>query len=160
MPDQRDRVLRYLHREEPNYGRAAAKLGPEVIPELLAIVREAEEPLLASKATYLASLIDSPDAWRVVEAAADHPAAEVRVAAAAAVGNLPPASHPAALEDEAGGGVLEQLLKDKDPGVRNYAVKSAAGMQRWERVQAAANDDDEDFVRETARDQLKRGRKP
>jgi HEAT repeat protein len=156
MPDRTD-VLRILQSEEPNYRKAASTLGPEVLPELEQLAR-GPDPLLASKATYLASMIDSPQARRVVEAAAGHEEPEVRVAAAAAVANLTGTSDPAALADDAGGGVLDRLLQDADPGVRKFALKSASSMNLQDRLQSAANSDPEDFVRETARDEI--GRRP
>jgi HEAT repeat protein len=151
MPDRTD-VLRILESEEPDYPKAASTLGPEVLPELERFARGAD-PLLASKATYLASMIDSPQSRRVVEAAARREEPEVRVAAAAAVANLAAgSSDSAALADEAGGGVLDRLLQDPDPGVRKFALKSASSMNLQDRLQSAANSDPAEFVRETARD--------
>jgi hypothetical protein len=152
MPDHTD-VLRILESEEPNYSRAASTLGPEVLPELERLAR-GPDPLLASKATYLASMIDSPDARLVVEAAAVHEDAEVRVAAAAAVANLAITSDPASLADDAGGGVLDRLLNDADPGVRKFALKSASSMDLQDRLQSAADSDPEDFVRDAARNEM------
>ena len=75
-------VRAYLDPEEPNYTAAAAALGPDALPVLEALVQEAD-PLLASKAAYLASLIPDERAARVLEQAAHSRHATVRVAAAA-----------------------------------------------------------------------------
>lgn len=99
--------------EEPDYNKAA-ELGPEALPHLRALVR-APDVMLASKATYLASLIDHADAANVVKEAAQSGDAVVKVAAAAAAANL---SGSDAAE------VLVPLLSDADVGVRKTAVKS------------------------------------
>jgi hypothetical protein len=108
------KVRNLLDVDEPNY-KEAAKLGEKAIPHLETLVREAD-PMLASKATYLASLIQSDRAIEVVKAAAESTDAVVRVAAAAAVRNMP----EAATEE-----VLNPLMSDEDPGVRKAALRAA-----------------------------------
>lgn len=108
-------VLDALNPEEPNY-HIAAKLGPDAIPHLENLVKS-REPMLASKAAYLASLIQDKGAADVLKAAAKHGNPIVRVAAAAGVRNLDPA---AASE------VLTLLKDDQDAGVRKRAMKSVA----------------------------------
>jgi hypothetical protein len=108
-------VREVLDPEEPNYQRGVA-LGPEALPHLDALVT-AGDPMLASKATYLASLIQDARSTDVVEKAARHPEAIVRVAAAAGAPNL------------AGGGesdALRALHNDPDPGVRKVAQSRGA----------------------------------
>src|SRR5688500_13669650 len=85
------RVRAHLEPEEPNYKAAAADLGPEALPILEALV-VGSDPLLASKAAYLASLIPGDEAARVLETASrsDHPT--VRVAAAAGLQKRPDVS--------------------------------------------------------------------
>lgn len=122
MTVQMNDVLQHLEADEPDYRRAASALGPDAIPPLERLAREAE-PLLASKATHLASLIPSPRSRRVVEAAAARDEAEVRVAAAAALRNLP--AQPAGALADRHDGVLERLLHDRDPGVRKFARRTA-----------------------------------
>jgi hypothetical protein len=51
-----EQVLDQLLPDEPDYGGAAERLGPEALPHLENLVR-GEDPLMASKAAYLASLI-------------------------------------------------------------------------------------------------------
>ncbi|MFC6014706.1 HEAT repeat domain-containing protein [Plantactinospora solaniradicis] len=108
-----ERVRAALDPEEPNYP-AAAQLGQEAVPHLEELVR-GEDEMLASKAAYLASLIDAERARAVVSAAAEHPSPVVRVAAAAAARNL---TAPGASE------VLLNLVDDEDVGVRRLARSS------------------------------------
>jgi len=110
------RVRKYLDPEEPNYSAAAAELGAEALPVLAALVQGAD-PLLASKAAYLASLIPDPEADRVMEQAArsEHPT--VRVAAAAGLRSRPDAAIDMAAE----------LIADPDAGVRKVAARTTRG---------------------------------
>jgi hypothetical protein len=103
-----------LDPEEPDYP-AAAKLGPGALPHLESLV-SAGDPMLASKATYLASLIKDARSAAIVEKAARSENAAVRVAAATAASNLPAASATT---------VLLELVADPDPGVRKVARRSA-----------------------------------
>lgn len=84
-------VRKYLDPEEPDYPAAAAALGVEALPVLETLVQRGD-PLLASKAAYLASLIPHEHAARVLEQAAqsDHPT--VRIAAAAGLQRHPEVS--------------------------------------------------------------------
>jgi hypothetical protein len=107
-------VRAVLDPEEPNY-KDAAKLGAPALPHLDALVSSGD-PMLASKATYLASLIKDAKAAKIVEKAARSDVPAVRVAAAAAASNL------ADPED-----VLTRLVADADPGIRKVAMKSAIG---------------------------------
>ncbi|MDX6533477.1 MAG: hypothetical protein QOF68_1221 [Gaiellales bacterium] len=102
-----------LDPEEPDYGNAA-KLGPEALPHLEALV-DSGDTMLASKATYLASLIQGPGSADVVAKAAQSDDAAVRVAAAAAVTNL---------SASAANVVLVELVGDPDAGVRKVAQRS------------------------------------
>jgi hypothetical protein len=102
-----------LDPEEPDY-QEAAKLGPEALPHLEILVNSGDV-MLASKATYLASLIQGPNSAKIVETAAHSDNPVVRVAAAAAAANL---------SATAAGGVLVDLVGDPDPGVRKVARAS------------------------------------
>jgi len=107
-------VLAVLEPEEPDY-RAAAELGPESLPHLAELVR-GDDPMLASKAAYAASMLEGNQGQEVVVAAARHGDSVVRVAAAAAARNLPPAD---------ASDLLVSLVSDDDPGVRKVARASA-----------------------------------
>ncbi|HKR14685.1 MAG TPA: hypothetical protein VJT15_21635 [Pyrinomonadaceae bacterium] len=112
-----EQVKNILTRDEPNYIEAA-QLGPEAIPHLQTILQEAD-PLLASKAAYLASMINSDRAVDVVKEAAASEHAEVRAAAAAATRNLP--QKPVT-------DVLSNLLDDGDVSVRKVTLKSISAL--------------------------------
>jgi HEAT repeat protein len=108
-----EEVRAELERDEPNYARAAG-LGPDAIPHLEELAR-GDDTMLATKAVYLAGLIQDERAAKLVEeaAAADDP--RVRVAAAAAARNV---------ETDRASGVLAPLVADEDAGVRKVALKS------------------------------------
>ena len=108
-----DDVRAALGAIEPNYPALAAELGPEALPHLAALARDAD-PLLASKAVYLASLIKDRRAAGVVREGAKSAHAQVRVAAAAAAENLTAASAST---------VLLPLVADADAGVRKTALR-------------------------------------
>jgi hypothetical protein len=103
-----------LDPEEPDY-QEAAKLGAPALPHLEALVTS-DDAMLASKATYLASLIKNKKSAAIVERAAHSDVPAVRVAAAAAASNL------AAPEADT---VLVALVGDPDPGVRKVARRTA-----------------------------------
>lgn len=136
-----EKIRSFLDPEEPNYAEAA-KLGPAAIPLLLRLVKE-NDPLLSSKATYLASLIESNESVEVLKVAASSPNDVVRVAAAAGIKNLkePPVS------------LAQSLLKDKDAGVRKVALRSIEikpSLSLKPLVEEIAKNDPEKHVREIA----------
>jgi hypothetical protein len=105
-----------LDPEEPDYAEAAS-LGPDAIPHLETLVG-GRDPMLASKAAYLASLIKDSRAAEIVAKAAHSGDAAVRVAAAAAASNLSATGASAVLVD---------LVGDEDPGVRKVARSALPG---------------------------------
>jgi HEAT repeat protein len=110
-----DDVRRALDPEEPNY-EAVASLGTDSLPHLQALAT-GEDPMLASKATYAASLLEGAAGEDVVRTAAQSADPIVRVAAAAAARNLPV---------ESANDVLAGLMTDDDPGIRKVARASGA----------------------------------
>ena len=108
-----EKIIDYLRQEETNYSEAA-KLGEAALPILNSIVLGSDE-MLASKATYMAAMINSPHKGEVVANAARHSSPIVRVAAANAAADI----QPAAAEK-----VLTALIGDDDIGVTKYALKS------------------------------------
>lgn len=133
-----------LDPEEPDY-EEAVELGPEALPHLQVLVNLGD-PMLASKAAYLASLIDDVRAEEVVEDAARNVDPIVRVAAAAAAANLGTtvSSH-----------VLRNLVNDPDAGVRKVAGKwgGALGL-------AGPPEGEEVGIRETPTQPIVRGLMP
>ncbi len=109
----KQQVIDMLNPDEPNYPEAA-KLGPDALPHLDTLVKTAD-PLLASKATYLASLIQDEQSIDVLKAAAQSNHPEVRVAAAAGARNL------SVTETK---DILFKLLADEDIGVREEAMNT------------------------------------
>jgi HEAT repeat protein len=148
MPITMQQVLARLDTDEPDYA-ALATLGPEVVPHLATLVRS-DDPGIAAKAAYLASMIDSDDSTDVVEAASTSPHETVRVAAAAGLRNLAPAKAvPAA----------DRLLDDEDTGVRKQALRSVVdlGMSGLEpKVKTMSTADPEQGLRQMAKQGLQR----
>lgn len=103
-------VLAELDPDEPDYEKAA-KLGSEALPHLEVLVKK-DDALLASKATYLASLIHDKASIAVLDSAARSVHPEVRVAAAYGSRNL---DIPEVKR------VLEVLRDDQDENVRNIS---------------------------------------
>jgi len=111
-----DDVRVFLDPDEPDYERVR-NLGPDALSALAQLV-QGTDAMLASKAAYAAGVIGTPAAVTVLEHAARSAVPAVRVAAAAAVGELTP---------ELGAGVLLELLADGDSGVRRQALSSTGG---------------------------------
>lgn len=114
MPVTMATVRALLDVDEPKYVEAA-ELGPPALPFLEKLVHDAD-PMLASKAAYLASLIEGQHAEAIVKTAAKSPHAVVRVAAAAAARNLPAAAAET---------VLGTLKTDDDAGVRKTVARAS-----------------------------------
>jgi len=143
MAVTRDQVLAALYPDEPDYEEAARRLGPDAAPLLLELV-EGDDLGLASKAASLAGLLGTNRSVEVVAAAARSPQPVLRVAAAAALSNVP--NVPSDL--------AETLLVDSDAGVRKWALRSLetarpAGLKG--RVRAMAASDPEEELRNLAR---------
>jgi HEAT repeat protein len=132
MAVTREQVLAQLYPDEPDY-EGAAQLGPEALPHLMQLVEEGD-PALASKATSLASVIDAAGSAEVVDKAARSPDPVIRVAAAAALGNL----------SDMPGPLAQSMLNDEDVGVRKLALRSLERQQpagfKQRAQQVAAND--------------------
>lgn len=106
-------VLDKLNPDEPNYSEAA-KLGPDALPYIEQIIKTAD-PMLASKAAYLASLVqDKERSECVLEAAAKSPYVIVRLAVVNGVENLSP---------DMANKLLNMLISDPDNTVRNTALE-------------------------------------
>lgn len=116
-------VLDLLNPDEPDYFEAA-KIGAGALIHLNQLVMGADG-LLASKAAYLASLIDDPKSIDVLQNAAKSKHPEVRVAAASGAKNL--IKKNLVKDDQRTVDNLLNLLKnDSDPGVRKWVQKSSS----------------------------------
>lgn len=135
-------VRRALDPEEVNYPKAA-RLGPEALPHLQ-VLAQSDDVMLASKATYLASLIGGDRAARIVEDSGSHPDPVLRVAAASGVKNL---------REDLAAPIVERLLADRDLGVRKTTIKSvgafrSAGMRS--RLERMVQNDPDPMIRDLA----------
>lgn len=135
--------------EEPNYPWLAKLLGTDALSALTELFRIAD-PLLASKTTYLASVIGGTGALPIMEMAAGHADPTVRVSVAAGARNL---------QEGHADSLLARLLGDHDSGVQVVALESVAelratGLQK--RVNDLSQDAQSEFVRRVARDVLRR----
>jgi hypothetical protein len=116
MPVTLEQVRAALEPEEPNYA-SAAQLGPDAMPYLMQLV-QGDDPMLAAKAAYLASLIQSDQTEAVLMVAARSAHDTVRAAVAAGVRNLGSGAAP----------LLNHLLRDSDVGVRKVALRSIVAL--------------------------------
>jgi HEAT repeat protein len=109
-----DNVRAWLDSDEPNY-KAASQLGSSILPHLKTLIASGDERY-ASKAAYLATLIDDERAVDILKQAASSPSSLVRIAVA---GGLNKIKRPA------DAGIIMSLMNDRDPGVRKFAIKAA-----------------------------------
>jgi HEAT repeat protein len=146
MPLTIETVRAELAPDEPDYSKAA-ELGQDAIPYLKQIL-DGSDTMLASKATYLASLIRSEESLALLEAAAKNREPIIRIAAASGLHNL--SEHDVTR-------VSNLLIEDKDVGVRKVTLKSISNFRSStliEKVQKLAERDPEPFLRDLAANTL------
>ena len=144
-----EQVRAALEPEEPDYKKAAKNLGTEALPHLERLIT-GDHPMLASKAAYLAGIIGTEQSVSVLERAARSGDASVRIAAAAAVQNLPP---------EPASDVLLRLIDDPDMGVQKVALKSVhsnASAALKARVEGLSTAKTDTAIRSLSRETLSR----
>jgi HEAT repeat protein len=137
-------ILDRIDLDEIDYPAAAAELGAEALP-LLEELAEGADTMLASKAVYLATLISGSESTSIMERAARHPDARVRVAAAAGLRNL---------GERYAEAQVEELLQDSDVGVRKVALQSVAAFDSpamAARARRLAEHDPEPAIRDLAK---------
>jgi hypothetical protein len=124
-------VRRQLDVDEPDYPTLAATLGRQAVPQLRRFLDE-NNVGLASKAAYVLSLLPSPESLEGLEAAARSRHENVRVAAAAALGNSANIAwlSTAGVSPDRAEDALRGLLADRDPGVRKVALRSSRTFRR------------------------------
>ena len=139
-------VLAEIDKDEPNY-QAAAKLGPDALPLLRQLI-EADDPMRASKAAYLAGMIGGAQALPVLGLAAAHREPVVRVAAA----------HALRKGTDTPNDLLENLLDDGDVGVRKVALRAAMASKSSHlrsKVATMSEKDPDEHIRDVAKDVAK-----
>jgi hypothetical protein len=107
-------LIQELDNEELHYRAVAARLDASDVPKLRAIA-EGADVARATKAVYLASLVDKGDAHEIVVKAASSPTELVRIASATALENL-----PAAMRDRA----ADRLIDDVNPAVSKLVLRA------------------------------------
>jgi HEAT repeat protein len=110
--EQLRRQLSTIEWDESTY----AGIGPAELPLLQELLKD-PEPLRAARAIAAISRIADPRALTLLQRATYDPRQEVRVALAASVRRLTPASANA---------LLLPLLDDGDHGVRKFAIKAVS----------------------------------
>lgn len=135
--------------DELNYPALAAELGLEALPYLKTIAA-GRDPMLASKAAYLAGMIGGADALPVLETAGQRAEPEVRVAVASVLKHFDEAQVEA---------MADRLLADGDIGVRKMTIKAVARMRSPKlrtHVQELRQSDPESAIRDLAGKSLER----
>ena len=139
-------VRSHLDRDEVDYQEAAG-MGAEALPFLQELVSGAD-PMLASKAAYLASMIPGEQQAQILDVAARSGDPVVRVAAASGMGNL---------AEEDADSLAAGLLGDDDLGVRKLAIRSVArfgSASMTARLRRVAEDDPSEDLRGLAAQQV------
>ena len=140
-------VTAALNTEEPDY-QQAVKMGAAALPHLRKLVA-GDDTMLASKAAYLAGMIDADGSEAIVAEAAQSDQVVVRVAAANALTHI----------SDSDTTLFEGLLADQDVGVRKAAVRSAGTTGRRDlkpMVERLAVGDTADSIRELAATTIKK----
>jgi hypothetical protein len=111
-------VHRWLDPEEPDYAGARTALGSPALPLLLQLI-QGDDLELATKATYLASLIPDAGTVGLLRAAQARNEPVLSVAAAAGIRNLPQSD---------GEQLFELLHAHPDAGVRKVTLNAGVGL--------------------------------
>jgi hypothetical protein len=143
MAVTQEQVKQLLTAEEVDYPAAALMLGADALPHLRELIAS-DDPMLASKAAYLAGTIDAGDSADIVATAAASDQVVVRIAAANALENVTGAD----------ASVFEGLLDDLDAGVRRAAVKAVGVAGRADlriNLERLADEDTAPMIRDLAK---------
>ena len=139
-----DQELKFaLDNEEPRYPEIAARLDESDLPRLRALA-EGGDVARATKAVYLASLIESDDADDIVARAAESGNELVRIASATALPNLSPPARER---------VAESLIQDSNPAVSKMVLRAVdpASPSLMAKVRELETDSDHEEIRSLAR---------
>lgn len=108
-----EELIRILHQDELQYPYVASALGPEAVRTLEEVV-SGDDAVLAARAAALGGYLTADSARTVLQRAVVHHDPVVRVAAAASLERQPSLAS----------GIMRDLLRDSDPGVRKWALRS------------------------------------
>jgi hypothetical protein len=128
MPMTEDELRIALDNEEPQYAALAARLDASDVPRLRKLAT-GDDMARATKAVYLASLVEQDEAHDIVVEAARSPKELMRIASATALPNLPIAKREIAADtliDEANPAVAKLVLRAVDVRSTRLAPKIRA----------------------------------
>lgn len=141
-------VRNALDPDEPDY-KKASRLGADALSHLKKLVKS-DDPLLASKAAYLAGRIAADGSADVLRIAAQSADPILRIAAASAA--------PFLRQREQASEILSGLLADQDTGVCRIALSSVgpwASEELREHVKSLSQAADQPMIRTVAKKALK-----
>jgi hypothetical protein len=141
-----DELRRLLDADETQYSRIAPQLTEADLPMVTELAHD-ENPMRASKAVYLASLLGGAD---VVAEAADATDPILQAASASALANLPAAERAP---------IAERLVGRGDAAVDKLAIRSLEGElspNLTDRLRRLSSSSSSDVVRDLSADTLRR----
>lgn len=122
-----EKLKSVLGADEPDYAALAKEFGSEAVPYLDTLAKT-KDPLMASKAVYLSSLISDSRSIDILSNAAKDPKPEVRIAAASGASNIVITADRIGLLADVNLTKVEEVLSllrnDSDSGVSKVARKS------------------------------------
>ena len=117
-----EQVKAIINSTEPNY-EDGAKLGREALPHIEILVKTAD-PVLASKAAYLASFIEDEQSVNILSLAAQSNDSKVRLAAAVGSSHLRNKENTKI--------ILNKLKTDQDSSIRIRVLEHLSGLDTSE----------------------------
>ena len=115
MPHSKEKIIKLIDLDEPDYTVITSQLAQDDIPILIELSKE-PNLAIATKAISCLGLMNSEKAVAGIQAATTNTDPVIRVAAAHALKHS--ASLPSAVK------LLDHLLDDQDVGVRKFALKT------------------------------------
>jgi hypothetical protein len=106
-----------LGADEPDYAAIAAKAGKDS-GSAIAEVAKGDDTMMASKAVYLASVVNDNDSLSIIAEAAESPVSRVRLAAASALPNLAATTRNK---------IAEKLIDKDDVSVQKLTLRAVQG---------------------------------
>ena len=129
-----DDIVAFLRQDELDYPAGAAKFGKAALPFISELINSNDESL-ATKAAYLAGYIKDSSVKGILQKAASHSLATVRIAAAFGAQNM---------DAKSGQAILDKSMDDSDPGVLKHAMRSAVSLNVTKNLKAKISKISED----------------